>query len=444
MKKRIAAVFLSVTVTAALLAGCTAKSSTAVSVIRGVEKGEEAQTMQKTETVNLSEKNKRQIAIDYTIETYQPVQNFGFSLFWEHTSETNPVLSPVSAYIALTMAGEGAEGNTKQEFRNVLSNKECSLDDDMTVMSDSMMNLLPKKTENLTLELANSAWIDDEFTVNEDWTGKVTSLYDAQAYQTKVASEEAMNAMNDWVSENTHGLIPQMIDQPLDKETRMVLFNTLYFKGKWQKPFMMEATYDEDFHVSDTETVQVPMMHQFSEYYDFIETDEVKGIVMPYQDSNLAFVGLLPQGEGGRSVRDISGITPEGLSYLLADRKPMLVNVKLPKFEVSFDKILNDSLKNIGLVDAFDEEKADFSSLGTTDSGRPVYISLVRQKAVVKLDEEGTQAAAATEAAMMESCALEVEEPIEVSFDKPFLYFIMDMETELPLFVGIMDNPTLK
>lgn len=444
MKKRIAAVFLSVTVTAALLAGCTAKSSTAVSVIRGVEKGEEAQTMQKTETVNLSEKNKRQIAIDYTIETYQPVQNFGFSLFWEHTSETNPVLSPVSAYIALTMAGEGAEGNTKQEFRNVLSNKECSLDDDMTVMSDSMMNLLPKKTENLTLELANSAWIDDEFTVNEDWTGKVTSLYDAQAYQTKVASEEAMNAMNDWVSENTHGLIPQMIDQPLDKETRMVLFNTLYFKGKWQKPFMMEATYDEDFHVSDTETVQVPMMHQFGEYYDFIETDEVKGIVLPYQDSNLAFVGLLPQGEGGRSVRDISGITPEGLSYLLADRKPMLVNVKLPKFEVSFDKILNDSLKNIGLVDAFDEEKADFSSLGTTDSGRPIYISLVRQKAVVKLDEEGTQAAAATEVAMMESCALEVEEPIEVSFDKPFLYFIMDMETELPLFVGIMDNPTLE
>lgn len=80
MKKRIAAVFLSVTVTAALLAGCTAKSSTAVSVIKGVEKGEEAQTMQKTETVNLSEKNKRQIAIDYTIETYQPVQNFGFSL----------------------------------------------------------------------------------------------------------------------------------------------------------------------------------------------------------------------------------------------------------------------------------------------------------------------------------------------------------------------------
>lgn len=444
MKKRIAAVFLSVTVTAALLAGCTAKSSTAVSVIKGVEKGEEAQTMQKTETVNLSEKNKRQIAIDYTIETYQPVQNFGFSLFGEHTSETNPVLSPVSAYIALTMAGEGAEGNTKQEFRNVLSNKECSLDDDMTVMSDSMMNLLPKKTENLTLELANSAWIDDEFTVNEDWTGKVTSLYDAQAYQTKVASEEAMNAMNDWVSENTHGLIPQMIDQPLDKETRMVLFNTLYFKGKWQKPFTMEATYDEDFHVSDTETIQVPMMHQFGEYYDFIETDEVKGIVLPYQDSNLAFVGLLPQGEGGRSVRDISGITPEGLSYLLADRKPMLVNVKLPKFEVSFDKILNDSLKNIGLVDAFDEEKADFSSLGTTDSGRPIYISLVRQKAVVKLDEEGTQAAAATEVAMMESCALEVEEPIEVSFDKPFLYFIMDMETELPLFVGIMDNPTLE
>ena len=107
------------------------------------------------------------------------------------------------------------------------------------------------------------------------------------------------------------------------------------------------------------------------EYYDFIETDTIKGIVMPYADSNLSFIALMPQ--GGMTIREVcEGLTAEGLSYLLEDRQNLLVNVKLPKFEVSFDKMLNDSLINMGLADAFDKEKADFSSLGTTDSGNPV------------------------------------------------------------------------
>lgn len=383
--------------------------------------------------VNLSEQAHTEICIDYNIDTYQPVQDFGFALFRENMNETNPVLSPVSAYIALTMAGNGAEGNTRQQFYDVLSK-----DGSMTILSDSMMNILPQKTDRLTVELANSAWIDDEFTVKDQWIGELTSLYDAQAFQTDVATTTAMNAMNEWVEENTHGLIKQMIEEPFEKETRLVLFNTLYFDGKWQNPFMMETTYEEDFHVSDTQTVQVPMMHQYDERYEFFENDYIKGIVMPYQDSNLAFVAILPQGNA--DIRDRLTLTADGLSGIMEDRQYQTVHVKLPKFEVSFDKVLNGSLINMGLVDAFDGDKADFSGIGTTDSGYPIYISLVRQKAVVKVDEEGTEAAAATEVAMAEGTAL-LEEPIEMYFDKPFLYLIMDMETELPLFMGIMDNP---
>ena len=384
--------------------------------------------------VNLSEQINTGICIDYSIDTYRPVQDFGFALFKENMKETNPVLSPVSAYIALTMAGNGAEGNTKQEFLQVLGKNG-----DMTVMSDSMVNNLPQKTDFLTLELANSAWIDDEFTVKEEWIGQVTSLYDAQAFQTDVATVTAKDAINEWVEENTHGLIKQMIEEPFAKETRMVLFNTLYFNAKWQNPFLMETTYEEEFHVSDTQTVQVPMMHQYDERYEFFETDELKGIIMPYRDSNLAFVPILPQGQ--RKIRDDFTLTADGLSSIMENRTYQTVHVKLPKFEVSFDKVLNESLIRMGLVDAFDGEKADFSGIGTTDSGFPIYISLVRQKALVKVDEEGTEAAAATEVAMAECTALLEEEPIEMYFDKPFLYFIMDMETELPLFMGIMDNP---
>ena len=384
--------------------------------------------------VNLSEQTSIESSNNYSIDTYRSVQDFGFALFKENMNETNPILSPVSVYIALTMVGNGAEGNTKQEFLQVLCENE-----DMTAISYNIMNNLPKKTDLITIELANSAWIDDEFTVKEEWIEQITSLYDAQVFQTDVSSKTAMNAMNEWVEGNTHGLIKQMIEQPFTKETRLVLFDTLYFDGKWQTPFLKETTYDEEFHVSDTESVVVPMMHQYDESYEFFETDEVKGIVMPYCDSNLAFVAILPQGK--RKMRDDFTFTASGLSSIIKNRTYKTIHVKLPKFELSFDKILNKSLIDMGLVDAFDEEKADFSCIGTTYSGLPIYISLVRQKAVIKVDEEGTEAAAATEIAMLETTALLEEDPIEMYFDKPFLYFVMDMETELPLFMGIMDNP---
>ena len=432
MKKKIIMTLLSVVSVFNLLAGCG--SNTVGGDIPVRDEIADTQEENVEEVVELSKENSQDVAdIDYNIATYQPVQEFGFSLFKENIQETNPVLSPVSAYIALTMAGEGAEGNTKQEFSDVLSGN-------MTDVSGSMMHTLSHEEGNLTVELANSAWIDDEFNVKDEWIGTVTSLYDAQAFQTDVSSIGAMNAMNEWVESNTHGLIQQMIEKPFEEETRMVLFNTLYFNGKWQNPFMLEKTFEEEFHVSDTETIQVPMMHQYDENYEFFENDYLKGIVMPYRDGTLSFVAMLPQGD--RTIREVAAnLSASGLSDILSERAYQIVNIKLPKFEVSFDKILNESLQDMGLVDAFDEEKADFSSIGTTDSGYPIYISLVRQKAVVKVDEEGTEAAAATEVAIMESAALLEEEPIEMYFDQPFLYLIMDMETELPLFMGIMDNP---
>lgn len=396
------------------------------------EEPEKKQDANKVAVVNLSEQNHTEICIDYSIKNYQPVQDFGFALFKENRYETNPVLSPVSAYIALTMVGNGAGGDTRLQFLDVLGKNG-----DMTVMSDSMMNMLPQKTDRLEIALANSAWIDNEFTVKEEWIGEVTSLYDAEVFKVDIASDEAMNAMNEWVNEETQGLIEKMIEEPLDAVTRLVLFNTLYFDADWQKPFMKESTYEEEFHISDTETVYVPMMHQYDESYEFFENDYLKGVVLPYADSNYAFVGILPQGNA--DIR--SNLSAQGLSDLLAGRQSHVIHLKLPKFEVSFDKILNESLQNMGLVDAFEGQKADFSNLGITDNGNPLYIGFVRQKAVVKVDEERTEAAAATEVAMME-CSMElVEEPIQMHFDQPFLYFIMDMETELPLFMGIMDNP---
>ena len=387
------------------------------------------------EVRDLSAESNVGICIDYAIDTFAPVQKFGYRLFKENLQNENPVLSPVSAYIALTMAGNGASENTYDEFLTVLGENG-----DMTVMSDYMINVFPKKADNLKVQLANSAWIDDEFTVSKDWIGKITSLYDAQAFQNDLKTEQTMHAMNEWVNIHTNGLIKEMIEQPLDKETRLVLFNALYFKGLWCNAFWPESTYDETFYAKDGD-IQVPMMHQSMEHYDYFSNDEVVGAVMPYRDGNYAFVAFMPQNVKD-NVRNIyKEMTPEKVGALLESGQSTLMNLTLPKFEVSFDQKLNDSLMNMGLVDAFDREKADFSEMGTTDSGYPICIDIVRQKAVVKLDEEGTEAAVVTEIAMVDTCALLVEEPIEVRFNRPFGYMIMEMETQIPLFVGIMDNP---
>ena len=146
---------------------------------------------------------------------------------------------------------------------------------------------------------------------------------------------------------------------------------------------------------------------------------------------------------GESTVRDMYGmLTNEVITDLLVNRQTKLVNLKLPKFEITFEKKLNESLKNIGLKECFDEEKANFSKMGTTTAGGNLYIDLVFQKAKIIVDEEGTEAAAVTEVLIKEECASIIdEEPINVYFDEPFLYMIMDMETGAPVFMGILDQP---
>lgn len=381
------------------------------------------------------------VCIDYAINSYDSVKDFAYHFFEQNLDEENPVLSPVSAYIALSMAGVGADGETRAEFEEILGS-------DMTVFADDLMNTFCITSEAQQISLANSAWLDNRFQVKDEWLGEIISLMDAEAYQTNLTSAEAVEGINHWIEENTNGLIEKMVEEPFPDETCLVLFNTLYFKARWEDQFESHMTYEDTFTLADGSSVETDMMHKYAFYTDYIENELVQGLVLPYLDlqngpSRFAFVGLMPKDETVQ-IRDIyDSVTGEALGRLLADRSSRLVSTKLPKMEITFDQNLNESLQEMGLHKAFDEEKAEFASIGDTPHGENLYISLVRQKAKIIVDEKGTEAAAATEIAMAEGCALEAEEPVEVSFDRPFLYMVMDMEREIPLFIGIMDDPGL-
>lgn len=429
-KKKVIATLLMGSMLAGLLAGCSLSGSS--ELLTSKESGTVKTEPNPGERVNTP-------VVSEPVADEDAMWNFSYNMLKENLADTNPVLSPMSAYLAMGMVGLGAKGDTLTEFENVMGKG-------LQTTAGTLMQELPtwlndtREEKKSVLNVANAVWVDETMNPDQGWVKNVTDIYSAEAYRGVLSSEGVKRDINKWVEKKTNSLIKEFLEEPLDVETKMALFNTIYFYGEWVSEFEKNSTYKEDFTATDNEIVQVDMMHdERTEFY--VKNDSMDGVVMDYRYGNMAFVALKPT--AGQNVRQMyEELTYDALTELLDSGSSELVRLKLPKFEVEFDKKLNETLQNMGIKRAFDEQLADFSGLGYTDSGVPLYISLVRQKAVVKLDEEGTEAAAVTMVAMNEcAMAMPTKEPIEVYFDEPFLYMIMDMESRTPLFMGVMDNP---
>ena len=420
------------------LGGCTSGTASTVCVVPRPP----ASTEQESKT---DEEKPTAIKPDIpiTADSYDNLNEFSYKFFAENMDEENPVLSPISAYIALSMAGIGAENNTKKEFASLLGDEE-----DVKALCQKLMTSLPTETKDTTITLANSAWIDDTYTVKDDWLSEIDSVMYSDVFRESLSSSKVPGLMNEWIEQKTNGLIDKMIDRPFDGYTKLVLFNTVYFKAKWADPFEAYDVYTDRFYREDKEEIDAEIMHKESDM-EYLSNDFAEGLIFPYRkdaesDGNFALVALKPSDEDMKVRELYEKLTPSVVNELIENKSTELVNTKLPKFELTFDKVLNESLINMGLKDAFEPEKADFSRIGAEcieNSDENLYINMVRQKAKIIVDEEGTEAAAATMVAMECGAALIEELPKEVFFDRPFVYMIMDMDNEVPLFIGILDSP---
>ena len=435
MKKRLISLLCVGVMVVGMLSGCNRDAG---EVSKREKKQEREQGEVSNEILyaeNLTEGLDTQICIDYAIKSYEPVQIFSYELFKQNMSEDNPVLSPVSAYLALGMAGTGAKGATLSEFQQVLGT-------DLDCIPHSLMSTLPRDREGMQISLANSAWVDDDFEAQKDYLVEIDSFYFSDVYRANLSAAETMQDMNAWIDFNTNGLIPKLLEEPLDEAARLVLFNTIYFKGQWAVEFDKNATKERDFYLADGTIKQVDMMHLYGEDLQYVNTKDAEGVVLPYKDENMVFVALMPVGD--KSVREMyEAMEWSDICDILQQKKKTLCNLQLPKFEVEFEKKLNSSLQEMGLEKAFDVVQADLSGMGKSKDGYNIFIDLVYQKAVVIVDEEGTEAAAVTEVVVAtESCVEMKEPPVNIYFNEPFLYMIVDKEKEIPLFMGIMDNPS--
>lgn len=362
----------------------------------------------------------------------QSVQQFGYKLLEQYLTEKNPVMSPASAYVMLSMAGNGAKGTTLKEFQKVLGS-------DMVTAAQSLMAALPQEKDGTTLTIANSAWMDDDFTPKKKWLGTAQKQFQSEVFQENLATKAVANKINTWVSDRTNHLIPKLLDKKLDKRTRLALINALYFHADWQQQFRAEGTGENDFRLDNGKVKKADMMHATIYQGGYFKDDASEGVVLPYKDSNFAFVAVKPTGD--ESIRDwYASYSAEKLYELIDSNQTKTVELALPKFEMRCRMTLNDSLKKMGIKRAFDEKKADLTLLGTSKDEENLYLSFVLQEAVISVAEEGTEAAAATIGAIAAGTAFMPDMPV-VHFDRSFLYLIMDMETKAPVFMGIVDQP---
>lgn len=351
----------------------------------------------------------------------------------------NPVLSPLSAYLCLAMLMPGANENTKAEFEKILGADW----DYVSALAADIAAQLEKTGGSTKLDLANSIWTDDDKAViEEEWLKTVKAYFGPDIYSADLPSDGALKAINKWVNDKTNGMIPKLHDENYDKDTIMVLLNALYMKADWAHKFEGQDTYDREFTKADGSTVTVPFMNMFEAYESYIKTDDAEGIMLPYDDGRLAFIALKP--DDGDARKYAAGFTGAKLKEALAAAKAdTFVTVNMPKFDTEYSVYLTDALKAMGMTDAFDPFLADLTGAGRGVDG-PLYISYVFQRVKVDVNEEGTEAAAVTEIATAKGCALPADEPIVLTFDKPFVYAIVDTETGVPLFMGVMENPEAK
>ena len=356
--------------------------------------------------------------------------DFSLGLFRESLNEEgNTVISPYSVMFALAMTANGAEGETLAQMEKVLG---LPVDRLNCVLKAEM------ETDDAQLKLANGIWVNQtsQFEANPDLLALNAEVYGAEIVKAPFQQSTA-EEINRWVKEKTAGRVPEILDM-VPEEAVMYLVNALAFDGDWAEPYQAHQVEEGTFTEADGKTDTVEYM--YGQEFCYLADEKAEGFLKYYDGSRYAFAALLP--EEGTALKDyVCGLTGRRLQQLLDFSQDVPVCTALPKFTSKYGLEMSGALQALGMTDAFDRERADFSRLGTVPPEYTLSISRVLHKAFVAVNEKGTEAGAATVVEMvMEGALPEPEEVKEVYLMRPFLWMILDLETQLPVFMGTVES----
>ncbi|MFW6143607.1 MAG: serpin family protein [Patescibacteria group bacterium] len=363
---------------------------------------------------------------------------FGLDLYSEYRAEQgNLFFSPYSISSALAMTYEGAAGETADEMRTVLRLTEDT--EQVREGFSQINNRLNKEDKSYDLTTANSLWGQEDYPFAEDYLATVEEYYGGKLTNLdfKNNTEEARKTINLWVESKTEDRIKNLISKGvLNSLTRLVLTNAIYFKSDWENQFDSKKTEEAEFTLNSGETVSVEMMHKTAKF-NFAEDEVVKVLEMPYEDGELSMLVVLPKENDLSAVEKF--LTRDKFDDWLDNLKQEEVVVTFPKFKYETKYQMANTLESMGMVRAFDAEKADFS--GLTGGENDLFIDKVIHQTFIEVDEAGTEAAAATAVTMM-TTSLPEEEPKIFEADHPFVFLIKDNQTDTILFLGRISNPS--
>jgi len=362
--------------------------------------------------------------------------NFGLEIFQKIVGDEpvsmNVFISPTSLSLALSMTWNGAAGKTKDSMAYALRLPLLS-DSQINSINQELMHGLITADPVVNLTIANSIWYRQEFEVEQNFIQVNRDYYDAEVSALDFTASNARDLINNWVENKTNGKIKDLIDE-IKPTDLMYLIDAIYFKGTWKIAFDKDKTADALFTLSDGNQKTVQMMNM-KDTIGYFENDLFQAAELEYGTGNFSMIVLLPK--NNHVPGDIlSEMTPENWQNWISSFSAHEVGIKLPKFKFDYDKKLNDILTEMGMGIAF-SDNADFTRI---NSGGNLLIDLVKQKTFVDVNEEGTEAAAAT-VVVVAPTAIILDSTKYMSVDHPFIFAIREKSTNSIVFLGRVADP---
>lgn len=367
--------------------------------------------------------------------------NFSLDIFRNvmaaEKESANVFISPLSISMALGMTLNGAEGTTQSGIKETLGMSRMKLQA-INKSYQSLIKLLITLDDEVDIAIGNSIWGDDGFVISQHFKDTLQTYFDARVDELDFDDPAAADVINNWVNDQTNGRISQIVQSPIPSDIVLYLINTIYFKGNWVHQFDPAYTRNAPFYLQDGSSVQVKvnMMRRREMPTAIFSSENVEMAELAYGDSLYKMTILMPANPG----TSIDQFVNESLTIAnLADWTNQLQArervVNLPKFESSYDKMLNDILRKMGMDEAFIESNANFSNI---NSDVQLFISKVKHKANITVNEEGSEAAGATSVGLGPTSA-----PPSFTVNRPFIYMIRERISGTILFLGVMKNPAL-
>lgn len=374
------------------------------------------------------------MSISLTPSEQQLVTNgndFAFNLFRQVSDEkASIVLSPISITYALGMLNNGADGETLKQINKVLG---FSSADEVNDFCKKMLTEAPKLDQLTKVLIANTIFMNKDYVLKTSFVQKANDYYNAQPETRDFGDGKTLDVINQWASDHTEKMIDKVLDaDTFDPNAVSYLLNAIYFKGAWTAKFDKSETKDEEFQTDGEQAnPKVPMMHQ-QKTFNYTETEDYQVVCLPYGNEAYNMTILLPCEEKTVS-QVLSGLTADNWAKMQKKLAGTRVDVKLPRFESKTDINLIEIMNQLGMPNAFLYDKAEFPNF----CNKPTFINLMKQVAKIKLDEEGTEAAAVTIIGTNVACGPEGGSSL-ITFhaNRPFLYVISEQSTGAILFIG--------